>query len=159
MDLVIRNASLPDGRRQVDLAIAGGRIAAVGERLPVALDRAYPSDEVSVPIRYPANDSRNPRTLAATRATSGPLARCAVVSTDRYSAAAPPALTPALLRVGPLALPRHTDERVATLRALGDRRRHGTPPNSSTPPIVLAVRAPAQREARQGRGGLNGSNP
>ena len=36
MDLVIRNASLPDGRRQVDLAIAGGRIAAVGERLPVA---------------------------------------------------------------------------------------------------------------------------
>lgn len=48
-----------------------------------------------MPIRYPANDSRNPRTLAAKRATSGPLARCAVVSIDRYSAAAPPASTPA----------------------------------------------------------------
>ena len=33
MDLVIRNASLPDGRRQVDIAIEHGRIAAVGERL------------------------------------------------------------------------------------------------------------------------------
>jgi cytosine deaminase len=36
MDLVIRNASLPDGRRQIDIAIAGGRIAAVGPALPVA---------------------------------------------------------------------------------------------------------------------------
>lgn len=34
MDLVIRHASLPDGRRQVDIAIDQGRIAAVGERLP-----------------------------------------------------------------------------------------------------------------------------
>lgn len=33
MDLVIRNASLPDGRRQIDIAIKDGRIAAVGERL------------------------------------------------------------------------------------------------------------------------------
>ncbi|MGZ8321001.1 MAG: amidohydrolase family protein, partial [Telluria sp.] len=33
MDLVIRHASLPDGRRQVDIAIDQGRIAAVGERL------------------------------------------------------------------------------------------------------------------------------
>jgi cytosine deaminase len=33
MDLVIRNASLPDGRRQVDIAIEHGRIAALGERL------------------------------------------------------------------------------------------------------------------------------
>jgi cytosine deaminase len=35
MDIVIRNASLPDGRRNIDIAIAGGRIAAVGERLPL----------------------------------------------------------------------------------------------------------------------------
>ena len=35
MDIVIRNASLPDGRRNIDIAIAGGRIAALGERLPV----------------------------------------------------------------------------------------------------------------------------
>jgi len=35
MDLVIRNASLPDGRRQMDIAVDHGRIAAVGARLPV----------------------------------------------------------------------------------------------------------------------------
>jgi cytosine deaminase len=35
MDLVIRNASLPDGRRQVDIAIEHGRIAALGAQLPV----------------------------------------------------------------------------------------------------------------------------
>ncbi len=35
MDLVIRNASLPDGRRQIDIAVQGERIAAIGERLPV----------------------------------------------------------------------------------------------------------------------------
>jgi cytosine deaminase len=35
MDLVIRNASLPDGRRQVDIAIEHGRIAALGPRLPL----------------------------------------------------------------------------------------------------------------------------
>lgn len=35
MDTVIRNASLPDGRRGIDLAIAGGKIAAVGPALPV----------------------------------------------------------------------------------------------------------------------------
>lgn len=34
MDLVIRNASLPDGRRDIDIAIAGERIAALGPRLP-----------------------------------------------------------------------------------------------------------------------------
>jgi cytosine deaminase len=34
MDLVIRNASLPDGRRQIDIAIDGGRITAVGPQLP-----------------------------------------------------------------------------------------------------------------------------
>jgi cytosine deaminase len=33
MDFVIRNASLPDGRRQVDIAIEHGRIAAVGPSL------------------------------------------------------------------------------------------------------------------------------
>jgi cytosine deaminase len=33
MDLVIRNASLPDGRRQVDIAIEHGRIAALGPGL------------------------------------------------------------------------------------------------------------------------------
>jgi cytosine deaminase len=39
MDLVIRNASLPDGRRQVDIAIKDGRIAALGERLPLSAAR------------------------------------------------------------------------------------------------------------------------
>ena len=34
MDVVIRNASLPDGRRGIDVAIAGGRIAAVDAALP-----------------------------------------------------------------------------------------------------------------------------
>ncbi|MFP5391095.1 MAG: amidohydrolase family protein [Gammaproteobacteria bacterium] len=33
VDLVIRHASLPDGRRHIDIAIQDGRIAAVGERL------------------------------------------------------------------------------------------------------------------------------
>ncbi len=33
MDLVVRNASLPDGRRNIDIAVADGRIAALGERL------------------------------------------------------------------------------------------------------------------------------
>lgn len=36
MDLVIRNASLPDGRRHIDIAIDDGRIAALGERLACA---------------------------------------------------------------------------------------------------------------------------
>jgi cytosine deaminase len=35
MDLVIRNASLPDGQRRIDIAIEHGRIAALGARLPV----------------------------------------------------------------------------------------------------------------------------
>ena len=35
MDLVIRNATLPDGRRDIDIAVEHGRIAAVGTRLPV----------------------------------------------------------------------------------------------------------------------------
>jgi cytosine deaminase len=35
MDLVIRNASLPDGRRQIDIAIEDGRISALGIKLPV----------------------------------------------------------------------------------------------------------------------------
>ncbi len=35
MDLVIRNASLPDGRRQVDIAIEHGRVAALGPALQV----------------------------------------------------------------------------------------------------------------------------
>jgi cytosine deaminase len=35
MDLVIRNASLPDGRRQVDIAVEQGRIAALGPALQV----------------------------------------------------------------------------------------------------------------------------
>ena len=39
MDLVIRNASLPDGRRQIDIAIEKGRIAAVGPALPVRAAR------------------------------------------------------------------------------------------------------------------------
>ena len=33
MDFVLRNASLPDGRRQMDIAVENGRIAAVGPRL------------------------------------------------------------------------------------------------------------------------------
>jgi cytosine deaminase len=36
MDLVIRNASLADGRRQIDIAIEHGRIAALGPQLAVA---------------------------------------------------------------------------------------------------------------------------
>jgi cytosine deaminase len=36
MDLVIRNASLADGRTQIDIAIDGARIAAVGPRLALA---------------------------------------------------------------------------------------------------------------------------
>ena len=35
MDIVVRNASLPDGRRNMDIAIERGRIAAVGHGLPV----------------------------------------------------------------------------------------------------------------------------
>ncbi|MET3132504.1 cytosine deaminase [Oxalobacteraceae bacterium GrIS 1.11] len=35
MDVVIRNANLPDGRQGIDIAIAGGRIAAVGPALPL----------------------------------------------------------------------------------------------------------------------------
>jgi len=35
MDAVIRNATLPDGRQGIDVAIAGGRIAAIGPALPV----------------------------------------------------------------------------------------------------------------------------
>ena len=35
MDFVIRNASLPDGRRNIDIAIDGGKIAALAERLPL----------------------------------------------------------------------------------------------------------------------------
>ena len=35
MDIVVRNATLPDGRRNIDIAIEHGRIAAVGERLPL----------------------------------------------------------------------------------------------------------------------------
>jgi len=35
MDLVIRNASLPDGRQSIDIAVNHGRIAAVGPALPV----------------------------------------------------------------------------------------------------------------------------
>ena len=35
MDMVIRNANLPDGRRAVDIAINAGRIAAVGPALPL----------------------------------------------------------------------------------------------------------------------------
>ncbi|MET0859330.1 MAG: amidohydrolase family protein [Telluria sp.] len=39
MDLVIRNASLADGRRQIDIAIEHGRIAALGPQLAVAGER------------------------------------------------------------------------------------------------------------------------
>jgi cytosine deaminase len=35
MDLVIRNANLPDGRCNIDIAIENGRIAALGQQLPV----------------------------------------------------------------------------------------------------------------------------
>ena len=35
MDLVIRNAALPDGRRGIDIGIDNGRIAALDARLPV----------------------------------------------------------------------------------------------------------------------------
>ena len=36
MDLVIRNASLPNGRQGIDIAVESGRIAAIGRSLPVA---------------------------------------------------------------------------------------------------------------------------
>ena len=39
MDLVIRNASLPDGRRHMDIAILDGRIAAVGPALALRAGR------------------------------------------------------------------------------------------------------------------------
>jgi cytosine deaminase len=39
MDLVIRNATLPDGRQQIDIAVEQGRIAAVGTRLAVTAAR------------------------------------------------------------------------------------------------------------------------
>jgi cytosine deaminase len=39
MDLIIRNASLPDGRRGLDIGIAGTRIAALGPRLPATAGR------------------------------------------------------------------------------------------------------------------------
>lgn len=39
MDLLIRNASLPDGRTAIDIAIEHGRIAAVGPALPVTAGR------------------------------------------------------------------------------------------------------------------------
>jgi len=39
MDAVIRNATLPDGRTGIDIAIADGRIAAVGPALPVQAGR------------------------------------------------------------------------------------------------------------------------
>ena len=32
-DLIFRNATLPDGRKQQDVAVAAGRIAAIGPRL------------------------------------------------------------------------------------------------------------------------------
>ncbi|OWW19849.1 amidohydrolase family protein [Noviherbaspirillum denitrificans] len=35
MDLVIRNATLPDGRQGIDIAVEDGRIAALGAKLPV----------------------------------------------------------------------------------------------------------------------------
>jgi cytosine deaminase len=38
-DLLIRNASLPDGRRGVDIAVSNGLIAALGERLPLRAAR------------------------------------------------------------------------------------------------------------------------
>jgi cytosine deaminase len=41
MDLVIRNASLADGRRHIDVAVDGGRIAAVGVQLPVQGAREF----------------------------------------------------------------------------------------------------------------------
>lgn len=52
MDLVIRNASLADGRRGIDIAIDGARIAAVGERLAVrgAAEIDAGGDLVSAPF-------------------------------------------------------------------------------------------------------------
>ncbi|HEY0061820.1 MAG TPA: amidohydrolase family protein, partial [Telluria sp.] len=44
MDLVVRNASLPDGRRNIDIAIDQGRIAAVGERLAVSAARSIDAE-------------------------------------------------------------------------------------------------------------------
>ena len=32
-DLIVQNANLPDGRRGIDIAVKGGRVAAVGPRI------------------------------------------------------------------------------------------------------------------------------
>ena len=37
MDLVIRNASLPDGRTSIDIAVRDGRIAEIGPALALSL--------------------------------------------------------------------------------------------------------------------------
>ncbi len=52
MDIVIRNASLADGRRQMDIAIDNGKIAALGAQLPVQGAREIDAegDLVSAPF-------------------------------------------------------------------------------------------------------------
>src|ERR1700740_1787496 len=52
MDAVIRNANLPDGQQAVDIAIADGRIAALGPALPVrgALEIDAGGDLVTPPF-------------------------------------------------------------------------------------------------------------
>ena len=39
VDLVVRNANLPDGRKVIDIAVDDGRIVEVGTRLAVPADR------------------------------------------------------------------------------------------------------------------------
>ena len=52
MDVVLRNANLADGRRGVDIAIDGGRIAAIGAALPLTAAREIDAggDLVSAPF-------------------------------------------------------------------------------------------------------------
>ncbi|MBW2094635.1 MAG: amidohydrolase family protein [Deltaproteobacteria bacterium] len=39
LELIVRNANLPDGRKGIDIAVENGRIAAVGPRLPMQANR------------------------------------------------------------------------------------------------------------------------
>eukprot|EP01041_Mallomonas_annulata_P019911 gene19911-39463_t len=68
MDLVIRNASLPDGRRQIDIAVQGERIAAIGERLPVTGAR-----EIDAELQRSVNQVFSQRGIGETRQRGGVL--------------------------------------------------------------------------------------
>ena len=69
MDLVIRNASLPDGRKSIDIAIEQGRIAAVGPALPVTAGREIDAQgDLVTPPFVDAHFHMTPRSATACRA-------------------------------------------------------------------------------------------